>query len=237
MTTFLTLFVLAIAPGFFIIWYIHYKDKYEKEPKRLIIITFVFGAVAVIPAGIIEIILLKMTKVSVEGNFFGAFISAFFIVAPTEEFFKYLSVRIKAFGSLEFNEVMDGIVYGVSGAIGFATLENIFYVLPKGFATGIARAFLAVPLHAMTGVIIGYYMGRKKMDPESKKRYMGTGLIIAILFHGVYDFVLFTERILGLGLLAIPILIWLYSIHRKRLYLALKDSPFRDGEDEKLFRD
>ena len=129
---------------------------------------------------------------------------------------------------------MDGIVYGVSGAIGFATLENIFYVFERGFATGVSRAFLAVPLHAMTGVIIGYYMGRKKMDPESKKHYMGTGLIIAILFHGLYDFVLFTQMILSL--LVIPIIIWLYSLHRKRLYLALKDSPFRDGRDEELFQ-
>jgi len=233
LTTFLTLFVLAIAPGFFIIWYIYYKDKYEKEPKRLIIITFVLGAVAVIPAGILENILIKMIGIPMTGNLLGALIGAFFIVAPTEEFFKYLSVRIKAFGSPEFNEVMDGIVYGVSGAIGFATLENIFYVFEGGVGTGIARAFLAVPLHAMTGVIIGYYMGRRKMNPESKRRYIGTGLIIAILFHGVYDFVLFTE--MSLGLLVIPIIIWLYSLHRERLHLALKDSPFRNGEDEELF--
>jgi len=44
----------------------------------------------------------------------GAFITAFFIVGLTEEFFKYLSVRIKAFKSPDFNEVMDGIVYGVA---------------------------------------------------------------------------------------------------------------------------
>ena len=234
MTIFLTLFVLAISPGFFIIWYIYHKDKYEKEPKRLIIITFVFGAVAVLPAGVSEVMLLKMLGISMTGSLLGAFISAFLIVAPTEEFFKYLSIRIKAFRSPEFNEVMDGIVYGVSGAIGFATLENIFYVFERGFAIGVARAFLTVPLHAMTGVIIGYYMGRKKMNPESKKHYMGTGLIIAILFHGLYDFVLFTQMILSL--LVIPIIIWLYSLHRKRLYLALKDSPFRDGRDEELFQ-
>ena len=73
------------------------------------------------------------------------------------------------------------------------------------------------------------------MNPESKKRYIGTGLIIAILFHGVYDFVLFTQMILGL--FVIPIIIWLYMLHRKRIYLALKDSSFRNGEDEELFRE
>jgi len=232
MMTFLTLFILSIAPGFFILWYIYHKDKYEKEPKRLIIITFVLGAVAVIPAGTIENILMDLIGIPMEGNFLGAFIGAFFVVGPTEEFCKYLAVRVKAFRSPDFNEVMDGIVYGVAGAIGFATLENIYYVFDKGIAVGIIRAIFAVPSHAIEGAILGYYMGMRKMNPESKKRYIGAGIGIAILFHGAYDFVLFTQTVLGV--LIIPILLWLNSLYRKRLYLALESSPFRGRRDEEL---
>lgn len=233
MITVLTLLVLAIAPGFFILWYIDYKDKYEKEPRSLIIKTFLLGAVMVFPAGLLEIGIEGLFGISMEGNILGAFIGAFLIVGPVEEVAKYFSVRIKAFRSPDFNSVMDGIVYGVSGAIGFATLENIFYVLGSGYGVGFLRAFLSVPGHAMEGAIIGYYLGMKKMNPGSKKKYILTGLVVAILFHGAYDFVIFTQT--AIGVLVIPIIIWLYILFKKRLYLALKNSPFRQGKDEELY--
>jgi len=230
---FLTLAVLAIAPGFFILWYIDHKDSYEKEPKSLIFKTFLLGALFVIPAGGIEYLLLNGMGISLDGNIIGAFIGSFFIIAPIEEVAKYFAVRLKAYRAPDFNSVMDGIVYGVSAAIGFATLENIFYVLEGGFGVALLRAFLSVPGHALEGAIIGYYMGMRKMTPESPRKFILTGLIIAILFHGAYDFVLFTET--PLGLFIIPIIIILYKIFKKNMYEALKSSPFRQGRDEELF--
>jgi hypothetical protein len=144
-------------------------------------------------------------------------------------------VYVSAYRSPEFNEVMDGIVYGVAGAIGFATLENIFYVLSMGAGVGVMRALFAVPGHAMWGAIIGFYMGMKKMHPESSLRYVLAGLVIAVLFHGIYDFVLFTAS--PLAFLIIPIIIWLYFVYRKRLRAAQKSSPFRDGADDARFKD
>jgi RsiW-degrading membrane proteinase PrsW (M82 family) len=233
LANFLTLFSLSFAPGLFILWYVYCKDKYEKEPARLIFITFCLGAGVVIPVGVIEHILELIIAMPYEGNFLGAFIFAFLVVAPTEECSKCLCIWV-AFRSPHFNEVMDGIVYGVAAAMGFATVENFFYVFEGGVSTGIARAFLSVPSHAMTGAILGYYMGMKKMNPESKKHFIEVGLAIAILFHGAYDFVLLTQT--PLSLLVIPIIICLYFFYRKRVYLALKDSPFRAGRDENLFR-
>ncbi len=229
----LTLLILAIAPGFFILWYIDYKDKYEKEPRSLILKTFLLGAVIMFPAGLLELGIEGLFGISMEGSIAGAFIGSFFIIGPIEEIAKFLSVRMKAFKSPDFNSVMDGIVYGVSGAIGFATIENIFYVLGSGYGVGFLRAFLSVPGHAMEGAIIGYYLGMKKMNPDSKKKYALTGLVVAILFHGAYDFVIFTQTIIGV--LVIPIIIWLYIIFNRRMYLALKNSPFRRGRDEELY--
>jgi RsiW-degrading membrane proteinase PrsW (M82 family) len=230
----LTLLLLAIAPGFFILWYVYSKDKYEKEPKGLIIVTFLLGAVMVFPAGFLEMGLERVIGIPMEGNFLGAFIGAFLVVAPIEEVCKYLSVRIKAFRSPDFDSVMDGIVYSVSGAIGFATLENVFYVMGGGIGVGLLRAFLSVPGHAMEGAILGYYLGMRKMNPESKEKFVLAGLLMAILFHGAYDFVLFTQT--PLGLLIVPIIVWLYFLFRKRIYVALKGSSFRGVRDEELFQ-
>jgi len=230
---YLGLLVLAVAPGFFILWYIYYQDRYEPEPKKLIFKVFLWGAVSTIPAIIVEVVLEKALPVSGTTSLLGAFVGAFIVVAPIEEICKMSATYVSAYRSPEFNEVMDGIVYGVAGAIGFATLENIFYVFSMGAGVGVLRALFAVPGHAMWGAIIGFYMGMKKMNPDSSRWYLPAGLVIATLFHGAYDFVLFTAS--PLGVLIIPIIIWLFFVFKKRLLAAQKASPFRDGRDDARF--
>jgi protease PrsW len=229
----LALLVLAVAPGFFILWYVYNKDKYEREPKGLIIGTFFIGVGVAVPAGLIEYFFEWGTGIPMSGNILGAFIGSFLVVAPVEEIAKFLSVRVKAYNSPSFNEVMDGIVYCVAGALGFATIENVFYVFEYGAATALFRAVFSVPLHALCGGIIGYYLGMKKVHKEEKKHFVAAGLLIAILFHGAYDFVLFSETFLGV--LIVPIMVWLFVVYKKRLFIALKDSPFRGGRDDALF--
>jgi RsiW-degrading membrane proteinase PrsW (M82 family) len=230
---FLVLFVLAVAPGFFILWYIYNKDKYEREPKGLIVWTFFIGVGMAVPAALVELLLERGTGIPMTGNLLGAFFGSFIIVAPVEEVAKYLSVRVKAYNSPSFNEVMDGIVYCVAGALGFATIENIIYVFEYGAATGIFRAVFSVPMHALCGGVLGYYLGMRKMHGEEKRHFVAAGILITTLFHGAYDFVLFSESYLGVFI--VPIMIWLFLVYKKRLYIALKDSPFRGGRDEALF--
>jgi RsiW-degrading membrane proteinase PrsW (M82 family) len=131
----------------------------------------------------------------VEGQLFGAFI----VAALVEEFVKFAFCRWYAYPKVDFNEPLDGIVYMVMVATGFATLENIFYVFSSdkgGLSTGIMRMFLAVPGHACWGVIIGYFMGIAKFKPSAIQRFglMVIGLLIAILLHGTYDALLFMQE-------------------------------------------
>ena len=64
----------------------------------------------------------------------------------------------------DFNEPIDGIVYGVTVSLGFATLENFYYVylLADYFAEtpmsiAILRSFSAIPAHAIFGATMGYF--------------------------------------------------------------------------------
>ncbi|MGQ9701154.1 MAG: PrsW family glutamic-type intramembrane protease [bacterium] len=59
------------------------------------------------------------------------------------------------YNQIEFDEVMDGIVYCVASSLGFATVENIIYVLDRGAGTGILRAFLSVSGYAFFWCIDG----------------------------------------------------------------------------------
>ncbi|OEJ98476.1 branched-chain amino acid aminotransferase [Flavivirga aquatica] len=194
----MNLLLVAIAPIFIIILYIYFKDKYEKEPKRLLFYSFLLGAVvSIIITTIIYYgfdIVLPLTD---HTSIIQQFIKAFFVVGLTEEFSKYIIVRYFAQPKAAFNEPFDGIVYAVMVSMGFAATENVFYVLQGGYETAIARAFTAVPAHATFGILMGYYMGKAKFS-NNKIILNLCGLLLAILFHGAYDFFLFIDFVPGI---------------------------------------
>jgi RsiW-degrading membrane proteinase PrsW (M82 family) len=215
----ITLLLLSVAPACFLIKYILIKDRYKHEPMRLIFVTFALGAVLFAVAFLIEILFDN-----------GTILALFLVVAGSEELVKFAAVRIKAYRSPHFYEVMDGVVFGVAAALGFATVENIIYVFGSGVSTAILRAFLSVPSHAAWGGIMGYYLGVAKTSGEkSKMRFILTGLGIAILFHGIYDSlltVLGTLSALAAGLL-MTIIAWVLLLRLIKKAMAV--SPARWG--------
>lgn len=195
----MNLLLLAIAPSFIIILYIYYKDKYEKEPKRLLFYNFLLGAiVSILITTILYYVFDLVLPLLNNKSIFQQFIKAFFVVALTEEFSKYIIVYYYAQRNKEFNEPFDGIVYAVMVSMGFATTENICYVLSGGsYETALVRAFTAVPAHATFAILMGYYMGKAKFS-KNKIRLNLTGLFLAVIFHGTYDFFLFIDFIPGI---------------------------------------
>lgn len=187
------LIALAIAPGLAICLFIFYRDAYNREPKRNLIAAFLLGAVTIIPAIFIE------RALEVSGNSFGSIaLSAFLVVALTEELGKFAVLRLYAYSRKSFDEPLDGIVYGVMISMGFATFENIFYVLNasqygQGYQVAFLRMFLSVPAHATFGVVMGYFAGKAKFDPTHAQRLLFLGLFWAVFFHGIYDFCLFLQ--------------------------------------------
>src|SRR5262249_30929674 len=63
----------------------------------------------------------------------------------------------------EFDEPLDGIIYGVALALGLATVENVLVVHREGLYTGLLRAVFTVPAHALCGAAMGYFLGRAKL--------------------------------------------------------------------------
>uniref|UniRef100_A0A7C6EHH9 Protease PrsW n=1 Tax=candidate division WOR-3 bacterium TaxID=2052148 RepID=A0A7C6EHH9_UNCW3 len=224
---FFILLLIALAPCLFLFWYFIHRDRYEPEPKRYIIKIYFLGALMVLPGLMIEGLLgpIFISK----SPALNAFLLAFILVAPTEEILKFLVVKFSIYKNVEFDEVMDGIVYCVASSLGFATIENIFYVFEYGVGTGILRAFLSVPGHALFGALMGYYIGRAKFDKPNEKRLITLGLLFAILTHGIFDFLLFTKTFLGL--LVIVVVITLGFLTRSNLKKAEIQSKSRLDND------
>jgi RsiW-degrading membrane proteinase PrsW (M82 family) len=217
------LLILSLAPVFIIAGYIYFRDKYEKEPIRLLLLSLFFGALTVIPVLFV-------------GQFFDGFTSMFpglfasawkaFVVAGfTEELFKFLALYLLIWKSREFNDKFDGIVYAVFISLGFAAVENILYVFGNGHGTGIMRAFTAVPAHAIFGITMGFYFGMAKFYVKQQSLLKLKAFFYPVLLHGIYNFILFT----GAGWLTIVFfgfLVFLYYSGFKRVRELRKQSIY-----------
>lgn len=223
----MNLLLLAIAPAMVIIIYIYIKDKFEKEPFRLLVKNFFLGAIiSVLITILLGSLVSKVLPLPDDRSVFQVFIKAFIVVALVEEFSKYVIVRYVSQRSNAFNEPFDGIVYAVMVSMGFATLENILYVFQYGVNTGITRAFTAVPAHATFAILMGYFMGKAKFS-NNRILLNLTGLFVATLFHGAYDFFLFINYIPGIWLGAIASLIIGILLSRRAMKNHQNSSKFR----------
>jgi RsiW-degrading membrane proteinase PrsW (M82 family)/ribosomal protein S18 acetylase RimI-like enzyme len=188
------LIALAIAPGLAICLFIFHRDAYNREPKLNLIVSFILGAATVITAFFIEQFLKNVGDNSIQGTA----IKAFLVVGLTEELGKFVILRYYAYRKKSFDEPLDGIIYGVMISMGFATFENILYVVQSGetgmgYQVAFLRMFTAVPAHATFGVLMGYHAGKAKFDPPHEKKLLLTGLLWAVFFHGAYDFCLMLQ--------------------------------------------
>lgn len=188
------LLAIAVLPAFLLIFYVYSMDKVEKEPVGLLTFLVILGGIIVIPAAILESILGLLLRHSSIGNSAYNILYAFLIVGCVEEGLKYLILKFSIWKSREFNYRFDAIVYGVCVGLGFALVENIFYVFLQGdYATLLIRTFTAIPAHAIYAVFMGYYFGQARLyssyhEKEQEKVDLYLALLVPVFLHGFYDF-------------------------------------------------
>ncbi|MCQ6273855.1 intramembrane metalloprotease PrsW [Bacillus sp. V3B] len=199
----------GIAPGLALLCYFYLKDQFGVEPISLVIRTFLFGSLLVFPLMFIQYIL------ETENIIHSSLGDAFFSTSLLEEFFKWFIVYYTAFLHFHFDEPYDGIVYGASVSLGFATMENIFYLIANGLEFAIGRALLPVSSHALFGVIMGYYLGKAKFSPNSKKKWLLLSLLVPFLLHGIYDYILISQT--NWIYIMLPFMIFLWWLGLKKV--------------------
>ncbi|MBD2461785.1 PrsW family intramembrane metalloprotease [Oscillatoria sp. FACHB-1407] len=223
---------LAIAPGLFWLWFFYKKDALEPEPRHLIVKTFFWGVFLAIPVLIVQIPFLMISS---------SMIFLAVIVAPiTEEFGKYLVVRWGVYKNIEFDEPVDGIIYAAAAALGFASIENVFYLLgsyyaPQEITEGasasyavltlfVIRGLLSVPGHALWASLWGYALGVAKFStPERASTLIRNGLLLSMFSHGLFNGLLVIFPPLALGVLVLIPLGWRMTF--RRIAAALAASP------------
>lgn len=222
------LLLLALAPVIIIAIFIYLRDKYEREPIRLVLFALFLGFLIPIPVIYLEGFLTNI-KPPVSGNlaqYFNAFYDAFIVAGFSEELFKFLVLFLLIWNNKNFNEKFDGIVYAVFISLGFAAIENIMYVFQYGVTTGYTRAIVSVPGHALFGVTMGFYFGLAKFYSHKRRELLLKSFFFAIILHGIFDFVLMLKdpRVMGIF---IPFVIYLYFDGLRKIKNLSDRSIFR----------
>ncbi|NMO20256.1 PrsW family intramembrane metalloprotease [Pyxidicoccus fallax] len=198
----------AVVPSLLLFWYVYARDK-RPEPHGLLLRTFLLGAVICAPVVPTAMALQSLGEPFADGVWGSALVRAFLGAAIPEELFKFLVLYGYVWRKPAFDEPLDGVVYGATASLGFATLENILYVGEHGFEVAVLRALTAVPGHAFTGVVMGAFVGRAKLAaPQQRFGLLAAGLGWATLLHGAYDTFLMTNTgyaVLAFGVLLIEV--------------------------------
>lgn len=220
------LLALSVAPGLLLSYAIFRVDKYEREPLVPLLVCFLLGAAMTFPA--LELERWTLLRLQPYEKGIGTIsLTAFVAVALNEEFFKFLVLRSAAFPWRFFNEPLDGIVYAVLVAMGFATAENIFYAYRFGMNTALLRVFTAVPAHLVFAVVAGYYAGLAKFNPARRSRLLWQGFGMAVVLHGAYDFLIlqhWSDWLLVLATLSLYLCLFFCN---RLIKEHLNNSPFR----------
>ena len=205
--------ILTILPSILILLFFYLSDKF-KEPRATILTIFSLGFLICLPAGILNGL---SHDFFYDGSKYSENLTSSFLgPAWVEELLKFLILYLVVLKRNEFNEPMDGLVYGVVVSLGFATYENYTYVYEWAAVIAqeenvnlselsnyiaFARSYSAVPMHGLNGAVMGYYFGMYAFS--GNKNFLGLSLGLPYLFHGFYNYILFPNSMIIIVILLI----------------------------------
>ena len=225
----LMLFAAALLPAIVVMVYVYQKDKAEPEPIGLVLRVFFLGAASGLVASVIENILIGTFEAVIPQGTLLLIVTYFIGVAAVEETCKYFCLNTVKHNPA-FNYVFDAVVYSVAAALGFAALENVFYVMDGGLGTAVMRAIFSVPGHAADGVVMGVFYGLARQQELSgnkaeANRFYWLAWLLPVIEHGFYDAALSTESDLWMLLamaVDIAFIVIAFNLVRKH---ATADAP------------
>ncbi len=190
----------ALNPTIFYATFVWWLDRYEKEPLWLLALAFAWGA---IPAAILSILLefaFDIPIAALGGETLVANLASVSVSAPlVEESAKGIAlVGLVLLFRREFDDVLDGIVYGAMIGFGFAFTENLFgYFLlilsEEGIGSGLFNILMRTVIfgfnHAFWTGITGVAVGYARLSPDRNRRILIpiVGWAAAVLLHGIHN--------------------------------------------------
>lgn len=191
--------IFGVVPS--LAWLAYYlrKDAHP-ESNSMVLKIYAWGAATTLPVFFIQVGASYLLKDINLNPLISSLIYWFIAISLSEELFKYLVIKFKVLNSPHLDEPVDLMIYMVIAALGFAAVENTMYMfLPAGqFSFGfvldrtlklsLIRFLGGTFLHTLCSAVIGYAIAISLCDQKNKRLEAITGIIIAVVLHGIYDF-------------------------------------------------
>ena len=201
---------IVLVPGILWGWVFYHAQRYKKVYLPLLLVLFVGGMACGFLALVLNHAVEKYTlfwpdaaipQIELFGKSIPLLGSGFwFLVGFNEEFSKLLVLLAVVYPSRHLEEPFDGILYAAVVSVGFATMENFYYLDQFGVAVVTTRTVITIPAHAFMSVPMGYFVAKSRIkldtDTVKKNRYFSPmitalqGWLISAFLHGFYDFLL-----------------------------------------------
>ena len=229
--------VAAVVPTIVYVLVLWWFDRYEKEPRRLLWTAFFWGAVPAVILSLVGESVLGAPMAGL-GESAAELVSSSLLAPFIEELAKGVAVfLIFLLFRKEFDNTLDGIIYGATIGFGFAMTENVFYFMDSFGESGaqgltaiiVMRAVVFGLNHALFTAVFGAALGYARETRTGCRRWLFPifGLLGAMLLHGIHNLfaTLSGELCFGLlvslvsdwaGVLVILVVIWLAAKREKR---------------------
>lgn len=207
--------IVPMATYLVLIWWF---DKYDREPFKLVLQNYLWGAIgaiifAILGSILFSLILSEFVSSQDELNYLGTIAIAPFVEEITKGIFLLITVTNK-----KFDNMTDGIVYGGAIGLGFGMTENFLYFISYGTTISnwitivIIRTLFSAVMHCVSTATFGAFLGLAKFKGTAYRIVLPIiGLMIAILIHFSWNFSVSYQStaILGFLFLAVTIIIFI----------------------------
>ena len=227
---------IAVCPAIFYMLYIIAFDHRKPEPPKALLLSALLGIVVAMPV----VLSMDASVVRIEEglSFTQSFILGFFKLALPSEVAKWLVLCVFLSLNRFYDEYIDGIVYSVCLAMGYAGIFGAWFLsgyLDESFATLLEMSaimiFVLVPIHFISGTIMGYYLGLARKRRKILNHVFA--LILPIITNGVLSsVVLMIGRhweyyfVVGVVLTILAMVVYSYIYHLLELDKKNKSSNF-----------
>ncbi len=184
----------SIIPMSLYLVFLRNKDKFEKEPLKLVLKHFIWGATGAIFFAIIgsEFLSFPINTVFAEKSLQSLLMTI--LVAPLVEETTKGVYLFKTAQSFEFDNITDGLVYGGAIGLGFGMTENFLYFLSAAdnisawIATVVLRTAFSAVMHSIATATLGAFIAMRKFSNNKVRNLLPViGLIIAMLIHFLWN--------------------------------------------------
>ena len=181
--------LFSIVPALLWLSYFYQRDRLEPEPKHYVFGVFILGAFLTYSIGIPLVKHVFKVNEWLYLTPWGYILGSILVVGVIHQSIVYLTVRYTVYPTSEFDERIDGIVYGTAAGLGIATMLNIAYVIELGGAKLVIAAIYCVInalAYASFGGIMGYFFSIAKFGKRAGQGQFIWGVAIAAVLNGLF---------------------------------------------------